>query len=110
VGVKQRPALQLARPVPGLVTDRRAVDNGREKRRKQRKIVVPFLLRGRDSIGFQHHLAKNNPMSWTLLPLDSSADYCNLHVISYLISNINIGVCMTADLSGRGCTVQRAVM
>ena len=74
VGVKQRPALQLARPVPGLVTDRRAVDNGREKRCKQRKIVVPFLLRGRDSMGFQHPLAKSNPMSWSLLPLNSSAD------------------------------------
>ena len=74
VGVKQRPALQLARPVPGLVTDRRAVDNGREKQRKQRKIVVPFLLRGRDSMGFQHPLAKSNPMSWALLPLNSSAD------------------------------------
>jgi hypothetical protein len=52
------------------------VDNGREKRRKQRKIVVPFLLRGRDSMGFQHPLAKSNPMSWTLLLLESSADYC----------------------------------
>ena len=44
VGVKQRPALQLARPVPGLVTDRRAVDNGREKRAQAAEDRQPVFL------------------------------------------------------------------